>query len=161
MNERSFRPKRIVKSATIELSERIDIVLPLFGAREEQKWEPDWKPEFLYPVDQPDEKDNVFKTEHSVEHGHGAIVSHWVMTEFSRELGKVSYAIFSGHDITTISILCEATTDSTTSAEVEYVMTSLDSHGDMLIEHKAERIFFRNLDDWEEAINQYLKQRNE
>lgn len=47
--------------------------------------------------------------------------------------------------------------DISTNAVVEYVMTSLDDHGDKLIELKSEKIFSQNQVDWEEAINQYLK----
>ena len=156
MDNNNFQSKRIAKSATITLNGTIDDVLPLFGAREEQKWEPDWKPEFIYPKDNKDEKNNVFKTEHEAGGLHQSIVSYWVMTEFSIELNRVSYAIFSGHDITTISIQCDAVSDSTTKAVIEYVMTSLDDHGDKLIELKSEKIFSQNLSDWESAINQYL-----
>ena len=158
MDNNSFESKRITKSATITLNGNISDVLPLFGAREEQKWEPDWKPEFIYPRDKRDEKNNVFKVEHKVKGSHQRIVSYWVMTEFSTELNKVSYAIFSGHDVTTISIQCNADGDSSTTAVVEYVWTSLDDHGDKLIERKSERIFSKNLTDWEDAINQYLRQ---
>lgn len=158
MDSNKFEPKRITKSATITLHGTIDDVLPLFGAREEQKWEPGWKPEFIYPKDKPDEKNSVFKTEHKAGGVHQGVVSYWVMTEFSRELNKVSYAIFSGHDITTISIQCDTVSDSTTEAVVEYVMTSLDVHGDRLIESKSEKIFSQSLADWESAINQYLRE---
>jgi hypothetical protein len=153
----NYQSKRIIKRATITLNGNINDVLPLFGAREEQKWEPRWKPEFIYPQDKKDEKHNVFKTEHSSGDNHQSVVSYWVMTEFSKELRKVSYAVFSGHHITTISIQCDATSDSTTSAVVEYVMTGLDDHGNELIELKAERIFSHNLADWEDAINQCLR----
>ncbi|UCE24098.1 MAG: hypothetical protein JSU74_12500 [Candidatus Zixiibacteriota bacterium] len=158
MDNTSFESKRIIKSASITLNGAIGDVLPLFGAREEQKWAPDWKPEFIYPRDKKDEKNNVFKIEHTAGDGHHSIVYYWVMTEFSAELNKVSYAIFSSHDITTISIQCNAVSDSSTTAVVEYVWTSLDDHGDKLIERKSERIFSKNLTDWEDAINQYLQQ---
>ena len=156
MDNSNFEAKRITKSATITLNGAIDDVLPLFGAREEQKWEPDWKPEFIYPIDKADEKNNVFKTEHK---GgiHQDIVSYWVMTEYSIEFKMVSYAIFSDHDITTINIQCDAVSDNTTEALVKYNWTSLDDDGTKLIEKKAEHIFSQNLEDWEEAINQYLK----
>jgi len=158
MDITSFESKRIIKSATITLNGTINDVLPLFGAREEQKWAPNWKPEFIYPKDKEDEKNNVFRTEHTTGDSHHSVVSYWVMTEFSKELNRVSYAIFSGHDITTISIQCDAVNDSTTKAVVEYVMTSLDDHGGKLIELKSEKIFSQNLADWEDAINQYLQE---
>jgi len=158
MDNNDFQPKRITKSATITLNGAIDDVLPLFGAREEQKWEPDWKPEFIYPRDKPDERNNVFKTEHKADGFHQSIVSYWVMTEFSKELNRVSYAIFSGHEISTISIQCDAVSDRTTAAAVEYVMTSLDDHGDRLIELESEKTFSQDLADWENAINQYLRE---
>jgi hypothetical protein len=158
MNNHNFESKRIIKSAAITLNGAINDVLPLFGAREEQKWEPNWKPDFIYPKDKADEKNNVFKTEHKAGGGPQSTVSYWVMTEFSNELSKVSYAVFSGHHVTTISIQCYAVTDSTTKAVVEYVMTSLDDHGSELIEQKSERIFSQNLADWENAINQYLRE---
>jgi len=155
--DEKFQAKRITKRATIMLDGAIDDVLPLFGAREEQKWEANWKPEFIYPKEKADEINNVFKTEYSRGDSHLNIVSYWVMTEFSKELKKVTYAIFSGHDITTISIQCDAVSESTTKADVEYVMTSLDDQGDNLIELKSEMIFAQNLADWENAINRYLR----
>jgi len=158
MDTTSFESKRITKSATITLNGTIDNVLPLFGAREEQKWAPDWKPEFIYPRDKNDEKNNVFKVEHKAAGSHHSIVNYWVMTEFSTELKKVSYAIFSGHDITTISIQCDAVSDSSTMAVVDYVWTSLDERGDKMIERKSEGIFSEDLKDWEHAINRYLQQ---
>lgn len=158
MENGNFESKRITKSATITLNGTITDVLPLFGAREEQKWAPHWKPEFIYPKDKPDEKNNIFTVEHK---GHGdqkSTVSYCVMTEFSRELNTISYAIFSDHCITTISIQCDAVTDSTTRALVEYNWTSLDDHGSILIEHKSERLFSDNLAGWQDAINLYLKE---
>jgi hypothetical protein len=154
----NHQSRRIIKSATITLNGNIADVFPLFGAREEQKWAPHWTPEFIYPKDKGDEKNNVFKIEHTAGDNHQSIVSYWVMTEFSKEQNKVSYAIFSGHDITTISILLDAVSDSTTLAVVEYIMTSLDAHGDNLIELKSENIFFKDLADWEDAINRYLQE---
>ncbi len=156
MDNVDFQSTRITKSATITLNGTIDEVLPLFGAREEQKWEPDWKPEFIYPIDKPDEKNNVFRVEHKGHGIHANMVSYWVMTERSRERNKVSYAIFSDNDIATIDIQIDAASDSTTTALIEYNWTSLDDDGSKLIEKKAEHIFSDNLVDWEEAINQYL-----
>jgi len=158
MGDHNFVSKRIIKSATITLNGTIDDVLPLFGAREEQKWTPNWNPEFIYPNNKGDEKNNVFKTEHKAGAGHQSTVSYWIMTEFSNDLNKVSYAVFSGHDITAISIQCDPVSDSTTKAVIEYVMTSLDDHGSELIERKSERIFSQNLADWEDAINRYLRE---
>ena len=157
MDNNNFHAKRITKSATITLNGTIDDVLPLFGAREEQKWAPHWSPDFIYPIDKPDEKNNVFKTEHSGGGLHQSMVSYWVMTEYSREFKKVSYAIFSDHDITTINIQCNSISDSTTNALVEYNWTSLDDEGSKMIKKKAEHIFSKNLVDWEDAINQYLQ----
>lgn len=154
----NFESKRITKSATITLNGTLDDVFPLFGAREEQKWAPQWKPEFIYPKDKPDEKNNIFTVEHK---GHGnqkGTVSYCVITEFSKKLSTVSYAIFSDHYITTISIQCNAVADSTTKAHVEYNWTSLDDHGSILIERKSEMLFSDYLASWEGAINLYLKE---
>lgn len=81
------------------------------------------------------------------------MVIYWVMTEYSRELNKVSYAIFSDHDLTTINIQCEVVSDSITTALIEYNWTSVDDNGSKLIENTAEHIFSKNLVDWERAIN--------
>lgn len=158
MENSNFESMRLTKSATITLNGTIADVLPLFGAREEQKWADHWNPEFIYPRDKPDEKNNVFKVEHKGHGIHASMVTYWIMTEYSRELNKISYAIFSDHDLTTINIQCEAVSDSTTTALIEYNWTSLDDDGNNLIEKKAEHIFSKNLVDWEEAINQYLSE---
>ena len=51
-------------------------VAPLFGAKEERKWAPDWNPQFVYPVPAHDQQGMVFKVEH------GQFSSTWVNTAF-------------------------------------------------------------------------------
>lgn len=157
MNKSEFKSKRIVKAASITLNGNIDEVFPLFGANEEQKWAPTWKPEFIYPPDKKDEKNAVFKVEHSGGHGRPKIVFHWVVTEYSKEQNKIAYVVFSGHSTHTIEIQCNSINDNKTQADIEYVFTSLDQHGSNLIAVMSEKTFSKNLLDWGGSINEYLE----
>ena len=45
---------------------------PLFGANEERKWAPDWKPQFVYPNPARDQQGMVFQVAHGHTPAHGS-----------------------------------------------------------------------------------------
>ena len=60
-------------------------VAPLFGALAEQKWAPDWRPQFVYPLPAADQEGSVFKVEHCSQS------SIWITTVFNLPGGHIQY----------------------------------------------------------------------
>jgi len=63
-----------------------DEAAPLFGAWAEQKWDPDWKPRFLYPNPPADQEGAVFTVDQTP-----AYTSVWNTTVFDLPGGHIQY----------------------------------------------------------------------
>lgn len=97
---------------------------PLFGAWEEQKWDSEWKPRFIYPDPPRDQEGAVFTIE-TPQHS-----SVWVNTAFDRANGRVQYVnVRSGRLVTRIDIRIESATPVATEVFVVYERTALDESG--------------------------------
>ena len=94
---------------------------PLFGALKEQKWDPEWKPEFLYPDPPADQAGAIFRVDH------GSHSSLWTTDVFDLPGGRVQYvSIIDGVMLTRIDIRLSKTGAESTGVSVAYERTALD-----------------------------------
>ncbi len=123
---------------------------PLFGADEERKWAPGWKPEFVYPKPAHDQQGMIFQV------AHDSYTSTWVNTAFDLAAGHVQYAyVLNDAMVTTIEIHLIREGADKTSVSVVYERTALLPEANEHVQH------FANGDmkagkEWEEQINRYL-----
>jgi len=149
-----FRAERLSKSATITLNGPIGRVFPLFGAIEEKKWANGWNPVVLYPSSEELEEGMVFTTQ---AHSHGETAYSWIVSKYQPGNHLVEYIVSTGNRYWVITIQCVASSDTQTKATVGYTFTGLTVLGNKINKHAIEEMYMRNLEDWEEEINHYLK----
>jgi hypothetical protein len=133
---------------TVDLS--YETAFPLFGASEEQKWFPGWKPQFLHPIPPADREGAVFLVDHGPSHS-----SMWTMTRFDPATGQVQYVyLLNGAVLTRIDIAVARNGNQKTTVTVVYERTALDpaanEHVRSLANHDA-----RAADEWKALLDAY------
>ena len=122
---------------------------PLFGAWAEQKWAPDWKPQFIYPTPAVDQEGAVFKVEH------GSHASIWVTTVFDLPGGHVQYVyILNQLLITRIDIRMRKEDSMQTGVSVVYERTALDPAANAHVQALA-KIDSTQAAEWQTALDKY------
>jgi hypothetical protein len=122
---------------------------PLFGAWAEQKWAPEFKPEFLYPLPPADQEGTVFRVQKG-EHS-----SIWVNTLFDLPAGRVQYVYVLGEILVTrIDIRIKSGGDHKTNVSVTYERTALNSSANNRVKSLA-KADAGSADEWRNAINSY------
>ncbi|MFZ1081626.1 MAG: hypothetical protein WAO19_06850 [Candidatus Kryptoniota bacterium] len=154
MEQATFIAKRVSKSATITLKGPIERVFPLFGPVEEKKWADGWNPVVLYPTSGELEEGMVVTTQG---HGHGEAVFAWIVSKYETENHLIEYIVSTANRYWVITIRCFASSDTETKATIQYTYTGLTPIGNEINKHAIEKRYERDLKDWEEAINHYLK----
>jgi hypothetical protein len=154
MEGKTFKADRLSKSATITLNGPIERVYPLFGAIEEKKWADGWDSVVLYPTSGQIEEGMVFTTEG---HGHGETTFAWIVSKYQPENHLIEYIVSTANRYWVITIQCIASSDTQTKAIIKYTFTGMTALGNEINKHAIEKMYARNLKDWEEAINHYLK----
>jgi hypothetical protein len=149
-----FKAERVSRTATIMLNGEIESVFPLFSAIEEKKWADGWNPAILYPASERLEAGMVFLTEgnHQTENEYA-----WIVSDYQTDKYLVEYIVSTSNRIWVITIRCAALSAFGTEATVTYTFTGLNQLGNELNRNHIERMFARDLADWEQAINHYLK----
>ena len=122
---------------------------PLFGAWEEQKWAPGWKPEFLHPTPAADQEGSVFRVQK------GAHSSLWVNTIFDLASGHVQYVyVLADLLVTRIDIHLKVNNRDKTDVSVTHERTALtpsaNDHVNALAKEDA-----ASGDEWRSLINAY------
>jgi hypothetical protein len=154
MKDKHSRSERISRTATITLNSDIETVFPLFGAIEEKKWAEGWNPIPVYPRSEKLEAGMVFLTEGNND-GESEYV--WIVATYQPERHRVEYIVSTANRIWVIAVECTALSAFGTEARVTYTFTGLNPRGNELNREHIERMFARNLADWEEAINYFLR----
>jgi hypothetical protein len=117
---------------------------PLFTARGEKLWVPDWSPEFPAAADDDKAVGTVWQTR---AHSHETT---WIVVA-SEPPRHATYArVTPGHSATTVDVRLE-TTDAGSRVLVAYDITSLDPHADSLLEQFAAE-YDDMLREWERLI---------
>jgi hypothetical protein len=156
MASANFKSKRISRTSTITLNAPLDESFPLFGPVREQEWAAEWQPEILYSTTNLVEERMVFKT--PTHHGHEEAT--WVVSKYRPEQSFIEYTVFASERVWWLTIQCrEDIPHQTTKAEITYTYTGLTEKGNAVIEKELQMMYARDLKNWEEAINHYLKTR--
>ena len=154
VNDKAFKAERLSRSATITLSGPVGRVFPLFGAIEEKKWAEGWNPVLLYPTSANLEEGMVFTTP---AHNHGETTYAWIVSKYETENYLVEYIVSTLNRYWVITVQCVASSDTETNAVIRYTFTGLTVLGNEINKHAMEKMYERNLEDWQEAINHYLR----
>ncbi len=127
---------------------------PLFGAWEEQKWAPGWKPEFLYPTPAADQQGSVFRVQK------GAHPSLWVNTIFDLASGHVQYVyVLADLLVTRIDIHIKGNSRDQTDISVTYERTALNPSANDHVKSLA-REDSTSGEEWRRLINAYAASMN-
>lgn len=153
MDNQNFKAEKVSKSATIEVSGNIQNVFPLFGPFEERKWAEGWNPTLIYPTTEIIEEGTTFKTEG---HAHDETEFLWRVSKYQPETNLIQYLVSTSNRYWTITIICKQITDDKTTAEITYTFFGLNNLGNTINRQSIEKMYIKNLKDWEEAINYYL-----
>jgi len=148
-----FVADRISKSATIRLTGSIEEVFPLFGPVREMDWEAGWKPQIIFSNSRWVEEHMIFKSKGRFE---GEDYYQWIVTQYFPDEHLIEYLVSAPDRIWFIRVQCEPD-GLNTRATVTYTYTSLNSRGSHLNSIALDQMYSRDLKDWEEAINYYLK----
>jgi hypothetical protein len=154
LQTRAAEPARVHTQEQFEFTAEapVEEVFPLFGAERERAWDPDWAPQFVWPLPARDEEGMVF----TVAHGPGQAV--WVNTQFDPQAHRVGYAyVLPGHFTTRIALQLTPI-QGQTRVEVHYERTSLVEAADDMVRHLAGRDRVAG-PQWAAMINGYLKSR--
>ena len=143
---------RISRSAEITVDAPIKIAFPLFGPIREKEWADGWNPEILY-ANSDLEKHMIFTTPSQYE---DEIQYTWILTGLFTDIYKVEYTVSTRERIWFITVQCIDAGDKT-NARITYTYTGLTDQGNRRNEESLKRMFRSNLQDWQDAINYYLK----
>ena len=144
-----FTAVRSTKSATIMLNDFIKKVFPLFGPVREMGWADGWSPEILYGREEVAEH-MIFRTQ-----ANGGFYQ-WIITQYDPHQYKIEYTVTAPNRVWFITIECREH-QSNTLATITYSYTGLSEEGHQLNRSALQQMFACELNDWEEAINYYLK----
>ena len=155
MEKITFKSERVSQSASFLVDADIETVFPLFGAFEERKWEPNWNPILIYPDTEMIEEGTTFKISG---HGHGNETELlWIVSKFDPQSYIIQYLVSTENRFWTITVQCETTTNiEKTHATVTYNYTGLNDLGNKLNKKSLKNMYKNNLQNWAEAINNYL-----
>jgi hypothetical protein len=151
----AFKAERISRQSTITLSAPVETVFRLFGAIEEEKWAPGWRPTVVFSDSGTIQDQMVFTTK-----GHQDLEPDytWTVSRYEPENWLVEYTVFTLDRLWRISIRCRSLVDKRhTDADVCYTYTGLNEKGNTLNKQAIASMFAHDLKDWERQINYYLE----
>lgn len=153
--EEIFKAEKVSRTATIELDAHISKVFPLFGAFEERKWADGWNPEIIYPSAEIIEEGTTFRTAGNEAEEKEFL---WIVIKYEPKNYLIQYLVSTKNRFWTILIKCEQLTENLTTAIVTYTYTGLNRYGNDLNLRSLEKRYKENLTDWQQAINDYLRE---
>lgn len=156
MTSSSFTSRRKSRTSIITLNAPLREVFPLFGPIREREWAAGWDPQILYSTTGLVEEHMVFKT--PSHHGHGEPDYIWTVSKYLPDQALIEYTVFTPERLWWITIRCwEDIPNQITKAEITYTYIGLTNKGNAINEKALQLMYARDLRDWEEAINYYLK----
>ena len=127
-----------------------EIAAPLFGALEEQKWAPEWKPQFLYPNPPADQEGAVFRVDYSPSQS-----SIWTTSVFELARGHIQYVLVLNHVILTrIDIRLARAGAEKTDVSVVYERTAIRPNANEDVTKLAGEDSGKG-EEWKQALNTY------
>jgi hypothetical protein len=148
----AFLAERVQRSATFVLNAPIEKAFPLFGPIREKDWAAGWEPEILYSNHDEVEQHMIFRTSSSHRDADHYL---WVVSQYRPEIFFIEYTVSTPQRIWFITVSCRPSDDKTT-VTVTYTYTGLSDEGNRTNKMALEKMYVRNLKDWEEALNFYL-----
>lgn len=151
-----FTSKKISKTATFLVNESIEKIFPLFGAFEERKWAPNWKPVLIYPDKEIIEEGTTFK--HKVHRQGSESETLWIIIKFEPQSNLIQYLVSTENRFWTITVKCKkAEKGNKTNATVTYSFTGLNEKGNKLNQKALHKMYQHKLQDWADLINGYFQ----
>ncbi|MEK7728813.1 MAG: hypothetical protein AAB354_10400 [candidate division KSB1 bacterium] len=155
MEGSGFRAQRISQTRRIQLHAPLQTVFPLFGPITEKLWVPGWNPEIVFLDKEEIAEHMIFRTPPRFEKEPPYT---WILSKYTPEQALVEYTVFTPERLWMITVRCEGDESAqTTQAEITYTFTGLSENGNALNEKALHAMYANDLQDWEEAINHYLK----
>ena len=156
MEQSNFKAEKVSKTSSFVVNSNIEKVFPLFGAFEERKWEPNWDPILIFPEKEIIEEGTTFKI---MGHGRGSESEYlWIVTKYDISAHLIQYLVSTNNRFWTITVECESIENATkTKTTVVYSYIGLNARGNELNKSNLERMYQQNLQDWADAINNYLQ----
>ncbi|MHB8060057.1 MAG: hypothetical protein ACYDHO_04410 [Gaiellaceae bacterium] len=151
----SFQAKRISRTAEITVNAPLSEAFALFGPIREKDWAEGWDYQLIDPTSELVQERMVFTTESRF--GQEVPDDVWIVSAYSLGVAFIEYTVFAHERLQWIEIACEETAEAgKTRAKITYTAVGLTDRGDSRSKEALERIFERELLDWEEAINHFL-----
>jgi hypothetical protein len=140
------------RTITVSLQTPVETAFSLFGPVEEQKWETDWHPSFLYQAGPAEHPTFAVMTT-----GEGDAQTTWVLSSYDLPRNYIQYVTMRpGHLLTVISIRCVAADHGNSRCEITYRRTALRPENNTAVEHFAQS-FTSQGRHWEQVLNEYLR----
>lgn len=156
MPQSNFISNRISRTSKITINAPLSEAFPLFGPIKEMEWAKGWNPQIIYSTTNLVEEHMIFQT--PAHHGHEDSIYTWIISKYEPENTFIEYTVFTSERVWWIAIQCTEASHKSTTAEITYTYTGLTTQGIALNELALPQIYARDLQDWQEAINQYLAQ---
>src|SRR6185295_10787659 len=117
MDHTDFKAKKLTRTATITVQEKIESAFSLFGAFEERKWANGWNPTLIYPATETIEEGTTFRTE-----GHGQDEKEflWRVSKYEVDKFMIQYLVSTENRYWTITVKCTPLSPNLTTAEITY-----------------------------------------
>ncbi|NNG26740.1 MAG: hypothetical protein HKM87_04395, partial [Ignavibacteriaceae bacterium] len=100
------------------------------------------------------EEGTTFKT---VGHGHNESEFIWRVSKYEPEKFFIQYLVSTENRYWTITVNCKTIEENKTSAEITYSFIGFNEIGNKINKHSLSLMYKNDLKDWEEEINNYLK----
>jgi hypothetical protein len=135
-----------------------DKVFPLLCPVREGDWLPGWQYRLIYSDSGIAELGCVFTTPNPPGAQNQASETTWIMTEYNPSAFRIGFLwINPGAIVTEIRIQLAAGEHGTTETHIRYRYTGLSPEGNRVIEGYDQKWFEAKMQNWETAINQYLR----
>jgi hypothetical protein len=149
-----FVSERHSRTAAFIVNAPIDKAFPLFGPIREKEWAYGWNPEILFPIGPLVTEKMVFQTLGGL-HGSAEMYT-WTIVKFQPTDHIIEYQVTASDRLWFITVVCSSS-GSSTNVSVTYSYTGLTPDGNLKNQKSIEDMFIEDLNDWERAINHYLR----
>ncbi|HVZ15751.1 MAG TPA: hypothetical protein VG897_01440 [Terriglobales bacterium] len=137
---------RAVRLGELTIDGPIDKVFPLFTPEGETLWIPSWKWTPIYPAGKETVRDMVFRTDED---------TLWTLAVYEPPRRSV-YVHTSPDLLARIEVVCEAIDANHTKMNITWVMTAINEHGQMIIEHhQTEAENAKRMERWKKWLDEY------
>jgi len=157
----TFRGNRVVHEFTQTNPAAPEKVFPRLCPVREGDWLPGWKYRLIYSDSGVAELGCVFTTPNplgSAAPDRASAETTWIVTEYDPAAFRIDYLwIDPGHIITELRIQLARSGAEETRTNIHYRYTGLSPEGNSDLEHYNEKWFESKMQNWEKAINHYLR----